>query len=245
MADGSAPIAGVGHNGAPEPTPYEAVKVHVDDLMTEARGWLDGQPIENQAQADEVSKLMDMLRKAKTAADNARKIEAKPFDDGKAEVQARYKPLIDGADRAVDTCKQALAPFLKAQEAARQAKIEAEQRASIEAMMAAAEAAQAARGGDLARVELAEQAAAEAKAATAALKRTEKDRSHATGGARATTLRTYYEPELTDAREAATWAWQAHRPELEEFLMGLAKQRVAGGLRTIPGFVVHERQRVV
>lgn len=235
----------LGHNNPPDATPYEAVKVHVDDLMTEARSWLDGAPVETQAQADGVSKLLDMLRKAKTATDIARKDEAKPFDDGKAEVQARYKSLLDQADRAADACKKALAPFLQAQEAARLARIEAERQASIDAMLAAAEAAQAAKDGDLSSREVADQAATQAKEAEKALRRTEKDRSHASGGARATTLRTHYEPVIVDEAEAARWAWRIHRPEMLEFITSLAKQRVQGGLRQIDGFEIRQEQRVV
>lgn len=245
MADDASAIAGLGHNSPPDATPYEAVKVHVEDLMTEARGWLNGDAIETQAQADQVSKLMDMLRKAKTAADNARKEEARPFDDGKAEVQARYKPLMDAADRAVDTCKLALSPFLKAQEAARQRAAAEARRVAEEAAQRAAEAARAAVAGHLEQQEDAEAIQKAAKEAEAAAKRLEKDRSHANGGARATTLRTTYRPELVDANAAASWAWANHRPELEEWLLTIAKQRVAGGLRTIPGFVIHEERKAV
>jgi hypothetical protein len=37
-----AAVAEIGHNNPPEPTPYEAVKVHLDDLLTEAANWADG-----------------------------------------------------------------------------------------------------------------------------------------------------------------------------------------------------------
>lgn len=242
MADGTAPI---GHNGGPDLGPFEAVKVHVDDLMTEARSWLDGDPVETQAQADAVSKLMDMLRKAKTAADNARKEEAKPFDEGKAEVQARYKPLIEGADRAVDGCKTALAPFLKAQEAARIAAEALARQQAEDAARIAAEAARAASGGDLASQEDAAEAQRVAKAAEKDAKALATSRAHANGGARATTLRTHYTPRLIDAGKAAEWAWKIHRPEFDEFLLSLARTRVQGGVREIPGFEIVAEQRVV
>lgn len=235
------------YEGANHPpvSPFDAVKVHVDDLMAEARQWLDGQPVTTQAQADGVSKLLDMLRKAKTATDNARKEEAKPFDDGKAEVQARYKPLLERAELAADTCKKALQPFLMAQEAARQAAAAEARRVAEEAARVAAETARAASRGDLEQQEDAEAAVKAARDAEAAAKAIDKSRSHATGGARATTLRTSYTPVLTDGHDAVRWAWSVHRPEMLEFVTSLAKTRMQGGVRQIPGFEIVAEQRVV
>ena len=125
--------AKMGHNNPP-PSPFEAAAEKIETLHVEAKNWLDGEAIENQAQADEVSKLLDMARNAKKEADAARKEEAKPFDDGKKEVQARYKPLLDRADAIADLCKKVIAPFI--------AKVEAEKR---EAERSAPEKAEAAR----------------------------------------------------------------------------------------------------
>ena len=54
------------------------------------KNWLDGEPIASAEQADKVSLLLDMIRKAEKAADESRVKENEPFDLGKAEVQARY-----------------------------------------------------------------------------------------------------------------------------------------------------------
>src|SRR3546814_3853703 len=86
MTDATAPI---GHNNPPEPTPYEAILTDVQDLSETAQGFLDGDPINDQATADMVAKLIDEARKGQKAAEDLRKEEAKPFDDGKKAVQAK------------------------------------------------------------------------------------------------------------------------------------------------------------
>jgi hypothetical protein len=62
--------------------------------MVEAKNFCDGAAIENQAQADTVARLIDDFRAAQKAADDARKEEARPFDEGKAAVQEKYAVLI-------------------------------------------------------------------------------------------------------------------------------------------------------
>ena len=53
-----------GHNQPPK-TPFEAAEDRIDTLHIEAINWFDGEAIENQGQADAVSKLVDDFRKAK------------------------------------------------------------------------------------------------------------------------------------------------------------------------------------
>ncbi len=82
-----------GHNQPPK-TPFEAAEDRIDLLHLEASNWFDGDAIENQGQADAVSKLLSDARQARKEADTSRKIENAPFDTGKAEVQRRYIPLL-------------------------------------------------------------------------------------------------------------------------------------------------------
>ena len=75
--------AAIGHNMPPEPTPYEALKTHIDDLFDTAQSFLDGDPVNDAETAEMVSKLIDEARKARMAAEAQRKIEASdslPFD---------------------------------------------------------------------------------------------------------------------------------------------------------------------
>src|SRR3546814_3380891 len=106
-------LAEIGHNSQAM-TPYEAIKLHIDDLFETAQGFLDGDPIATEAQATSVSQLLDDARQARKAAEDQRKLEAKPFDEGKAAVQALWTPLTDEKKGRcaliADTCKKALAP---------------------------------------------------------------------------------------------------------------------------------------
>lgn len=245
MADGAAPI---GHNNPPA---FDAIKVHVDDLMIEAKNWCDGSAIESQQQADAVAKLIDDFRAAMKAADDARKDEAKPFDDGKAAVQAKYAPLIAETKgqtgvipRALSALKATLTPWLQKLERER---LEAARLAQEEADRIAREAAEAMRATSMADLEGREQAeglVAAAEDAATAVARIEKDRSHAKGDGRAIGLRKTYRPVLTD-RKAALVHYAANRPDaLVALLCRLAEVDVREGKRTIPGFDVIEESKV-
>lgn len=235
----------IGANNPPEPTPFDAIKVHVEDLTETARGFLDGSGVTTQAEADAVAKLMDEGRKASKAADSARADEKKPHDDAGKAVQAKFKPLIESADRVVTICKQALAPFLMAQEVEKQ-RIADEARAVAEAKLkAAVEAARAAHATDLEAQEKAAELEKEASKANALAKRAEGDKAHGIGGARAATLRTSYRPVMTDGTAAARWAWNERREECEAFFLSLAVVAVRAGRHQIPGFKVEAERSVV
>lgn len=243
MSDATATI---GHNRSP----FDLRQEEILDLYDEAKNWLDGGEVETQEDADGVSKLLDMLRKAVKKADDARKEEVKPFDDGKAAVQERYAPLIADTKSkkgkaiiAIDACKKALAPFLAKQEAEKRAAAEAARRDAEAAEIAAQDAFTKAASNDLEAREEAERLAEAAKKATALASRAEKDRAGARGGARAVTLRTYYRAEVTDANEFARYLWLNHRSEMDEFMSGIARRLVNAKQRDIPGVTIHEDKR--
>lgn len=240
-----AAVAEIGHNHPPEESAFAGFHAHIGDLFDEAKNFLDGEPIGNEAMAEAVSKLMGDIRTAAKDADKARAEEKKPHDDAGKAVQARWKPLLDRAEMAVDACKKALAPWLqrKAEEqrqAAEKARQEAEEKAK-----AAAEAARATTLDDLAGREATEALVADAKAAEADARRAEKARPQATGGARAATLRTTYRPELVNASEALKHFVKTRPEEIKACLQRLAEVDVRNGQRTLPGFVVHEEATVV
>src|SRR3546814_4333194 len=66
----------------------------MDDLLTEARNWADGEAIDNQAKADEIGKLRQQLQDAAKLADDARVEEKRPLDEQIAAIQARYNDYI-------------------------------------------------------------------------------------------------------------------------------------------------------
>ena len=243
--------AGIGHNNPPEPLPFDAISQRIEALYDEAQQWLDGEPVTNQGMADGLNKLIVMIREAEKEADELRKAENKPYDEGKAEVQKRYAPLIGNTKSvkgktvlALELAKKALTPWLEALERQKR-EAEAKARAEAEAKRKAAEEAfQATKVTDLAARQHAEILADEAKQAEIAAARAAKDKAKAKGGAgRATTLRTYYRHELTDPTEFARWIWMNCRPEMRGFLDDMAKRLVdANPHRPLPGVTIHEEK---
>lgn len=238
-------------NNPPELTTFEAVKERIDDLLIEARNWCDGAAIESQPQADEVSRLMAEIKKAQVAADEARKAENKPFDEGKAAVQEKYAPLIaDTKGRrgvtviALDALKTTLSAWLRKVEDQQRAAADAARQAAEAAAAKAADAVRAAQPDDLVSREEAEHLVFGAGQAEAEARRAEQAKAHAHGGGRAVGLRSYWTPRLVDPK-AALLHYLATRPDdLKAFLVRLAEQDVAAGKRTIPGFEIEEERRV-
>lgn len=213
----------------------------IDDLLLEARNYLDGEPIANEEQANAVSSLLNRLRRVAKDADAARAEEKKPHDLAAKAVQQKWKPLLDKADLAVSTAKDALAPWLRAVEEKQRAEAEA---ARIEAERIAAIAAQAHReaAGNLQASEDAERLLKAAGAARKDVAKADKQKAHATGGERAVGLVDVFTPELTDPVEALKH-YRTRNPEgLKAWLLDQAKADVRAGQRTIPGFTInHER----
>ncbi len=243
-------VATIGHNRSP----FELVADKINDLYAEAKQWLDGEPITTQGQADELNKLINLIRDAEKEADALRKDEAKPHDDAKTEIQARYNPLISKnkanlgkTARAIDAARIALTPWLEKLDAEKR---EAERIALQEARAArkiAEDALRASEATDLAAREEAEELVQDAKHADIAHRMAVKDKAHAKGGeGRATSLRTYYRAEVTDPIAFAGWLWERRQTEIAEFLQATAKRMVdENPNQEIPGVTIHEDRRAV
>lgn len=243
--------AGLGHNNPPEPTPYDAIKVHIEDLWTEAKNWADGAKIENQAQADTVAKLIEDFRQAHQAADEARKDENKPYDDGKAAVQAKYAPLIADTKaatgltvKAMAALKATLTPWLQHLERERQAAAAAAAAAAAMAVAEAAAAAKALDPGNLDEVEAAERLVAEAHVAQSAAKAAAGAKAHAKGDGRAIGLRTEYRAEITDMKAAMLHYMKTRPDSFTDLVAVLAGEDAKAKRHTVPGVVFHAETRV-
>jgi hypothetical protein len=246
----AATIPTIGHNNPPSaPTTYAEAKARIDDLYGEAKNWADGQPIATQAQADAVSRLKGMIAEAEKQAEALRKIEAKAFDDGKAEVQTRYMPLIGDkgrglTDKATTALQRLLTPWLLKLDAEVQARrVEAERvaQAAIEAAQVIAAAADMARLDD---AEVVEEAVQEAKTAIRKVKAADNDRARVGGGEyRSTLLKNNWVATLEDGDIALSHYWKMQRGACEAFLADLAAKDLRVGKRTIPGFVVDNQKR--
>ena len=242
---------GIGHNGAPEPTPFEVVQTQINDLYGEATHWLDSNPIQSQDEADAIQTLMRLIQTAEKKADETRKDEAKPHDEAKTEIQDRYNQLIGKTKsvtgltvRAIDACKQALAPWLKKLDDENRAIAEVARMEAEAKHRAAMEAMQQRDGTDLAASERAEALVLEAKRADSEARRAENTKASAKGEGRAASLRPSYRAEITDMREFARYAWQFRQAEMQEFLESLAQKIVNTRRIQIDGVKVHEDRKV-
>lgn len=244
MADGAPHI--------PNATPFDLIQEDAQDFLLETRNWCDGSGVETQAQADEVSRLLDHGRKLAKAAEDARKEENKPHDEAKAAVQAKYAPLFADPKtkspgqvfKAMDALKATLAPFLRKQE---EAKREAERLAREEADRKAREAAEAMRQANAADLEAREAAEAkvrEAEDAARAAKQAAKDQAHAMGGERAVGLRTKHVGTITDLNEAIRFYWRQDDTPFRDLVQRLVDADVRAGRRgdMIPGVTITEER---
>ena len=241
----------IGGNNPPEDTPFGQSEQEINDLYGEAKLWLDGEGVKSQADADGVSKLIDLLRTAIKTADERRRIESEPYDKAKLEIQARYGPLIADnksqkgkAVLALEVCKQALTPWLERLDAEKRAVADA---ARIEAERKAAEATaamRAARFDDLESRERAEALLKEAERAETEANKAAKDKAHAHGGSRAIGLRTRHRAEITDHVEFARYCWANHRDEMLAFLQTMAQRMADNKQRNLPGVTVHTERNV-
>jgi hypothetical protein len=216
----------------------------VDDLMLEARNWLDGEPITNEQQAEAVSSLLNRLRRVAKDADEARKVEKKPHDDAAKSVQAKWTPIISKAELAASTAKQALAPYLRAIEDQQRAEAEAA-RKEAERLAEIARAAHQQASGNLEASEGAERLLKAAAAAEKDAVRAGKAKAHAAGGERAVGLRSYYTAEVVDPVMFGKWAWEHRRDQYVQFLHELAEREARLGIREIPGLKITEERKAV
>lgn len=237
-------IAPIGHNQAP--TPFDEIEERINELYDEAKLWLDGEPVTKQEQADALNTLANHIREAAKQADQMRKEEAKPFDDGKKEVQDRYNPLIQKGkgktELALNAVKSALKPYLLELDRIQQ---EAAQKAREEAERAERDAQAAMQHRDPSNIEHQEEAnrlAEQAKSAQQAANKAENAKAHAKGAGRATGLRTRTKVSIANERKAAGWAWKHDREALMIFVLTQAEKAVRNGAQSLEGFSITEEK---
>ncbi len=232
-------IAPIGHNNPPI-APFEAIKLHIEDLLVEARNWADGVLIESEVQSEEIKRLVGDLRDAETAADFERVKEKAPFDQQIADIQDRYNVYIAPLKNkkpgkiplAIEALNAARKPYLDKLEAEKRALAEAARKEAEAKAAEAAAALRAAQDSDLEAREAAEALVHSAAVADAAAKRAEADKVSG--------LRKVFKAFMTD-RKAALIYYASTRPDdLTAFLIGLAEADVRAGKRQIPGFDVLE-----
>lgn len=218
-----------GHNMSP----FDAMEVHVDDLYSEAKNWLDGQAIENDGQAQAVDALLDMLREAEKARKAAFDEEKRPHLEAGRAVDAKWKPLKERIERAVAGCRAVLTPYRQEQDRLRREEEERKRQEAEAKRREAQEALQASSPGNLDEREKAEAALEEAKKAEAAANKISRE---------ATGLRTSYEAEITDINAAVQHYWKTDREEFFILIRRLADRDAKAKKRNIPGIHISEKK---
>lgn len=213
-----------------EPTPFDALRINLDDLLLEARNWADGTPAEKQEQVDEIARLIDDLSAGAKAMEAERVAEKKPLDDQIQAIQDRYNvylaPLKNKAPGkvplAVEALNAAKRPFLLKLEAELE---EQRRKAREEAEAKAREAAEAARQADASDLAAREEAEAKIKAAEEAerlAREADKAKAHAHGGGRAQGLRIRRVAVVTDLNAAIRFYWRENPHPFADLIQKLA-----------------------
>lgn len=239
------PRAVVGGNNPPA-DPWGAIKANLDDLLSEARNWADGQKVETAEQDAAVDELMDSLRKAMKAAEDQITAEKEPLKVQIDAIQERGNEYIaplknkkpGKASVALDALKALVAPYRKRIADEKLAEAARVQKEAADKAAAAAEAMRAADASDLGARDAAEALLEEADAAQRDAKKANKAATSGLG------LTKYWVAKL-DNRKAAILHYMNTQPEqFVQLVQRLADADVHSGVRTIPGFIVTQDARV-
>ena len=239
----------------PDPTPeWETIRIHLDDLLTEAANWADGVEIINEDQADAVARLKQDLQQGAATAETARVAEKKPLDEKIAEIQDRYNAYIaplknrkpGSVSKAVQALGNLLTAWLNKQDEERRAReavaAEVAAKAAAEAIEARAEAKETT---DLEMMDRAEDKLAEAEALLRQAKGVASEKVQARGSVRAVGLRSYWHAEITDSKAALIHYINHNREAFNALVQELADKdaRHEATRRAIPGVKFHETKR--
>lgn len=225
------------------PDPFDALAVHANDLIDNARGVT---PVTSAEQLEAVKTLEGELKDAADLLEKMRVEKKKPLDEQIADIQTTFNvylaPLTNKTVKgkiplALDALKKAREPYQQEQDRIKREAAEAARLKAEEAARLAAEAARAAQADDLEAREEAEALIQSAAAAQRNAARAEKATTTGTG------LRSYWVADLVDPMAALKHYMVVRNDELKAWLNEMARKDVAGPIRTIPGFEVREERR--
>lgn len=198
----------IGGNNPPDP--IDEALAPYGDAIEEAQNWLDGNPIENEAQLKVTDDLLKTIKGALKDLNAARDDATKPLHEiWKAEV-ARWKPTQDDLDRIIKGLIACQDPFKRALAAQKEAEKRAAWEAAEKAKREAQEAERAAQASDIAAQR---EAAEKAALAQAALKDASAKQKDTVRG-----MRTVHRYEIEDYRAALHWIAQNDRDAMTAFI---------------------------
>lgn len=255
----ASPVAG--HNNPPaddvEPVAmsWDAIRAHMEDLLTEAANWADGTALASQAQADQAAKLRQQLQQAAKLADTARIEEKKPLDQQIADIQTRYNeyiaPLKNKDAGKISKSVSALGNLLSAWLNKLEVEKQERERIANEAAAKAQEEAIAARRQIESATDLSAMAEAEDLLATAETlqrdaKAVAKEKVQAKGETRAIGLKTRWKATMREGEgnQALRHYAKTQSQRVIAFLQMMADEDVKAGVRVIPGFDITSEKYV-
>ena len=200
--------ATIGHNNPPDP--IDEALAPFGDVIAEAENWLDGEPVQNEAQMQAVDDLLKSVKEASKAVGIARKSATDPLHKAWKDEVARWKPTEDDMEKLAKGLVAAADPFkrkLAAEKAAAtRAAYEEAERKRAEAEQAAQEAA----ASDINAQREAERLRAEAMEAEKNASAAAKDKVKG--------MRKVHKYEIEDHREALHWIAKNHRDAVTQFI---------------------------
>ena len=210
------------------PDPIDEALAPFGDVISEAEGWLDGTPVENEGQMKAVDALIKDMKSAKKAVEAAEESEAKPIYDQWKLAKERYKPTLTDLDRIVKGLVATVDAFKRKLAAEKEAARKEAERLAWEETRKAQEAARLAAANDL---EAQRAAAAQAEAAETAQRAAQAAAKDTVKGMRAVT-----KYEVTDHRALLHWIAKNDKDAVYAFIEEWARRnhkdhQAAEGLR--------------
>ena len=210
------------------PDPIDEALAPFGDVITEAEGWLDGSPVENERQMKAVDALIKDMKSAKKAVEAAEESEAKPIYDQWKLAKERYKPTLTDLDRIVKGLVATVDAFKRKLAAEKEAARKEAERLAWEETRKAQEAARLAAANDL---EAQRAAAAQAEAAETAQRVAQAAAKDTVKG-----MRTVTKYEVTDHRALLHWIAKNDKDAVYAFIEEWARRnhkdhQAAEGLR--------------
>ena len=188
------------------------------DAIAEAQNWLDGEPVQSEAQMEAVDELIKQVRKAKTTLEAERKKAVAPLNEAVKAENAAWKAAQEPIEITLTALVEIVADFKRKISAEKAAAAQAEAEAARQAEQAAIEAARAAHGsGDAEK----HKAALEAEKAAKAAKR---EASKADSAAQVKGMRTVTKHEVEDIGALINWIAKNDRAALIEFAQEYARR---------------------
>lgn len=202
------------HNMPPDP--IDEALAPFGDVITEAEGWLDGTPVENEGQMKAVDTLIKDMKAAKKAVEAAEESEAKPIYDQWKAAKERYKPTLTDLDRIVKGLVATVDAFKRKLAAEKEAARKEAERLAWEETRKAQEAARLAAANDL---EAQRAAAAQAEAAEAAQRAAQAAAKDTVKG-----MRTVTKYDVTDHRALLHWIAKNDKDAVYAFIEDWARR---------------------